>query len=76
MDLASGILSSGMMTIFYGADAKLGLARSAAQKWVEERHGIEKPVCQIANFLYEGAKAIGGHTEVRFNKNELLFASH
>ena len=66
MDLASGIISSGMMTVFYGADAKLGLACNAAKKWVEERHGIEKPVCQIANYLYVGAKTIGGHIEVQF----------
>ena len=24
-----------------------GLAMSAAKRWVEERHGIEKPVCQV-----------------------------
>jgi hypothetical protein len=47
MDIASGIYSSGMMTVFFGADAKLGLACTAARKWVEERHGIENPVCQV-----------------------------
>jgi hypothetical protein len=64
MDIASSFFSSGMITVFYGGDAKLGLATSAAKKWVEERHGIENPVCNTANFLCEGAKAIGGHTEV------------
>ena len=75
MDIASDICSSGMMTIFYGRDAKLGLATSAARKWVEERHGIERPVCQVANYLCEGAKALGGHVEVRLRHFEAFDTS-
>jgi hypothetical protein len=25
---------------------------SAAKRWVEERHGIENPVCQVSNKLF------------------------
>jgi hypothetical protein len=28
------------------------------------RGASRNPVCQIANYLYEGAKALGGHMEV------------
>ena len=64
MEYASEMAPSGMMTVFFGADHKIGLACEAARKWVEENHNIGKPVCQIANFLYSGAKVIAGHNEV------------
>ncbi len=44
--------------------ANLGLACESARKWVEERRGLADPVCQVANFLYTGAKVIAGHDEV------------
>lgn len=52
---------SGLMSIFYGKDAKIGLATEAARKWVAEREGLDWPVCEVAHHLYQGAKVIGGH---------------
>ena len=65
MEYASEMEPSGMMTVFHGADHKLGLACSAARKFAEDERGITYPVCQIANHLYAGAKVIAGHQEVR-----------
>ncbi len=50
--------------------ANLGLACESARKWVEERRGLADPVCQVANFLYTGAKVIAGHDEVCETGNE------
>ena len=66
MEYASQLEPSGMMTVFYGAKHQLGLACEAARKWTSENgyagpHG--KPVCQIANYLYAGAKTLAGHEE-------------
>jgi len=63
MEYASEMEPSGMMTVFHGADHKLGLACSAARKYAEDERGITYPVCQIANHLYAGAKVIAGHQE-------------
>ena len=54
-----------MMTVFFGANAKLGLACEAARKWTAEKFSIPNPVCQVANFLYSGSKVIAGHEEVQ-----------
>ena len=64
MEYASEMEPSGMMTVFHGADHKIGLACEAARKYAEEERGITLPVCQIANDLYSGAKVIAGHKEV------------
>ncbi len=67
MQYCSEVVPSGMMTVFFGANAKLGLACEAARRWVEERAGISDPICQVANFLYTGAKVIAGHEQVRLS---------
>ena len=67
MEYASEMEPSGMITVFHGADHKLGLACSAARKYAEDERGITNPVCQMANHLYSGAKVIAGHQEVRGN---------
>ena len=63
MQAASELESSGMMTVFVGADSELGFGCQVAAEWVKRHHDIENPVCQVANHLYCGAKVIGGHTE-------------
>lgn len=70
MQYCSELQPSGMITIFYGAKNNVSLGLQAAKKWTEEKHGIEKPVCQVANYLYAGAKVIAGHEEaLRFLEN-------
>ena len=64
MQYCSEAVPSGMMSVFYGASANLGLATEVARKWIQEKQGIENPVCNVANFLYAGAKVIAGHNEV------------
>jgi len=63
MEYASEMEPSGMITVFHGADHKIGLACEAARKYAKEERGITLPVCQIANDLYSGAKVIAGHKE-------------
>lgn len=64
MQHCSDMVESGMMSIFFGADANVGQALVVAKKWAKEKHGLENPVCQIANYLYAGGKTIAGHKEV------------
>ena len=52
-----------MMTIFTMSGGNVGLACDAARKWVKEQHQIQRPVCEVANHLYAGAKVIAGHTQ-------------
>lgn len=74
MQYCSESVSSGMMSVFFGASANLGLATEVARKWIHEKQGIENPVCNVANFLYSGAKVIAGHKEaldfIEHNKND------
>ncbi len=56
-------LFSGMMTVFYFKDANVGLACESARKWAKSQFGVRQPVCQIATYLYAGAKVIAGHKE-------------
>ncbi len=64
MQYCSDLEPSGMMTVFFGRNAKLGLACDAAREWMRERSGVARPVCEVANFLYSGAKVLGGHQQV------------
>lgn len=61
MEAASDLEPSGMMTVFYGKDANLALACEAARKWCTDMHRVDQPVCQVANYLYTGAKVLAGH---------------
>ena len=63
MQYCSEAVPSGMMSVFFGASANLGLATEVARKWIREKQGVENPVCNVANFLYSGAKVIAGHKE-------------
>merc|ERR1712212_409260 len=63
MEYASEMAPSGMMTVFYGADHKIDFACKAAIRYAQEERGIQRPVCQVANQLYAGAKVIAGHKE-------------
>lgn len=71
MQYCSDLAPSGMMTVFFGASFREGLACQAAKKFVEEKYGIAFPVCQVANYLYAGAKVIAGHEQVLEN-NRLI----
>ena len=66
MEYASQLEHSGMMTVFFGAKNQLSLACEAAKKWTND-NGYAGPygkaVCQIANYLYVGAKTVAGHEQ-------------
>ncbi|XP_065576929.1 probable malonyl-CoA-acyl carrier protein transacylase, mitochondrial isoform X2 [Artemia franciscana] len=62
MQYASDLTPSGMMTVFFGADAKLGYALNLAKEWCI-RQGIEDPECCVSNYLYPGSKIIAGNEE-------------
>jgi len=61
MQYCSETEPSGMISVFFGRNANLGLACEAARKWTLENHGLREPVCHVANFLYAGAKVLAGH---------------
>jgi [acyl-carrier-protein] S-malonyltransferase len=63
MQLASEMTSSGMATVMYGPDSKLGYACLQAKEYCSS-HGIEKPECTIANYLFPHCKVIAGHEMV------------
>ncbi len=60
---------SALLAVFYGKNARLGLACEAAKKWIRRRENVEWPVCEVAQHLYQGAKVIGGHTQVRWQRS-------
>jgi [acyl-carrier-protein] S-malonyltransferase len=64
MQYCSELAPSGMMSVFFGRDNRIGLATQAAKKWIEEKQGVQDPVCNVANYLYAGAKVIAGNNEV------------
>nr|XP_049692349.1 probable malonyl-CoA-acyl carrier protein transacylase, mitochondrial [Helicoverpa armigera] len=49
----------GMLTLWLGADAQLGLALLRAREHAAES-GVAQPVCQVANYLYPGCKVVAG----------------
>jgi len=61
MEAAAEMAPQGMVTVFVGADSKLGFGCEVAREWCRRHHGIEDPICQVANHLYCGAKVVGGH---------------
>jgi [acyl-carrier-protein] S-malonyltransferase len=65
MQLASEIVPSGMMTVFYDPDSKLNYACLQAKEWCLQR-GIENPECCVANYLYPHCKVVAGHLEVQY----------
>lgn len=62
MQLASEQYKGGMATVIYGPDSQLSLACKKAKEWCLET-GIEKPECQIANYLYPHCKVVAGNLE-------------
>lgn len=64
MQFASEMAPSGMITVFFNADAKINFACRAAKEWCI-RKGIEPEfaVCGIANYLFPHCKVIAGHEE-------------
>lgn len=63
MQLASEITPSGMMTVMYGADSRVGFACSVAKEFC---HHKDLPLvdCRIASYLYPHCKVIAGNDEV------------
>ncbi len=76
MQYCSDLTPGGMMAVFFGAKAKLGLACEAARKWAADRRGVAHPICQVANHLYTGAKVIAGHNQVSYSKVYLLYSEY
>ncbi|RWS29006.1 malonyl-CoA-acyl carrier protein transacylase-like protein [Leptotrombidium deliense] len=64
MQYVSDMIPSGMMTIIFGADAKISLACRAAQEWcIRQGVDAEHAVCTVCNYLFPHCKVIGGHEE-------------
>lgn len=64
MQLASEVTPSAMATVIYGPDSQLGYACKEAKEYCLQ-HGIEKPECGIANYLYPHCKVVAGNEMVR-----------
>uniref|UniRef100_A0A182IWV3 [acyl-carrier-protein] S-malonyltransferase n=1 Tax=Anopheles atroparvus TaxID=41427 RepID=A0A182IWV3_ANOAO len=62
MQLASQQTKSGMATVLFGADGRIGDACKEAKNWCIEK-GIENPDCRVANYLYPGCKVLAGNEE-------------
>ena len=63
MQLASELVSSGMMTVMYGADSRLGFACSVAKEFCQQKQ-LPFLDCRIASYLYPHCKVIAGNDEV------------
>lgn len=63
MQIASEMHQGGMATVFYGPDSNLNKALKRAKEWAIER-GVEKPECEIANYLFPHCKTVAGSEEV------------
>lgn len=63
MQLASEMVPSGMMTVLYGPDSRLGFACSVAKEYCQ-RQGLTEVDCRIASYLYPHCKVIAGNEEV------------
>ncbi|CAL4163243.1 unnamed protein product, partial [Meganyctiphanes norvegica] len=62
MQLATELTPSGMMTVFYGADSRLGFACSVAKEFCQAQ-GLSDVDCRVANYLYPHCKVIAGNEE-------------
>jgi len=62
MQGASEMEAGGMLTVFYGADGRIGYACQAAVEWCKKK-GLHDPQCNVANYLYPGCKVIAGNEE-------------
>ncbi|XP_055628698.1 probable malonyl-CoA-acyl carrier protein transacylase, mitochondrial [Toxorhynchites rutilus septentrionalis] len=62
MQVACQHHKSGMATLMYGPDARIGEACKDAIDWCIQR-GTESPECKISNYLYPSCKVIGGSEE-------------
>ncbi|XP_074596617.1 malonyl-CoA-acyl carrier protein transacylase beg [Brevipalpus obovatus] len=61
---ASELTPGGMMTIMFGADARINFACAAATEWCLKK-GVdkEKAICSIAGYLFPHCKIVAGHEE-------------
>ncbi|CAB3375776.1 Hypothetical predicted protein [Cloeon dipterum] len=62
MQYASEMVNSGMATVMYGPDSDLGMACEKAVEHCMSKK-IERPVCQVANYLYPHCKVVAGNVE-------------
>ncbi|XP_066584138.1 probable malonyl-CoA-acyl carrier protein transacylase, mitochondrial [Prorops nasuta] len=62
MQVASNQAAQGMLSLYCRPDAQLSFALKQAKEWAMN-NGIERPVCQVAIYLYTQSKVIGGHDE-------------
>jgi len=59
MQAAAEATPQGMVTVFVGADNKLGFGCEVAREWCRRHHGIEDPVCQVLHLhlhLHHGTR--------------------
>jgi len=71
MQHASDLAPSGMMTVIFGADARIKFACRAAEEWcIRNNIDEELAVCSVCNYLFPHCKVIGGHEEaLKFIEN-------
>ncbi|KAK3866605.1 hypothetical protein Pcinc_027871 [Petrolisthes cinctipes] len=73
MQLASELTPSGMMTVMYGPDSRLGFACSVAKEFCQHK-GLPDVDCSIASYLYPHCKVIAGNDEaltfIEHNKSD------
>lgn len=62
MQLASELTPSGMMTVMYGPDSRLGFACSVAKEFCQHKD-LPDVDCRIASYLYPHCKVIAGNEE-------------
>ncbi|XP_055382650.1 probable malonyl-CoA-acyl carrier protein transacylase, mitochondrial [Condylostylus longicornis] len=62
MQMACEMSEGGMATVLFGPDSEIGAACNKATQWCLEK-GIEKPYCQVSNYLYPHCKIVAGHME-------------
>lgn len=63
MQASSEAIPSGMMSVFCTHKTKLRLAMEVSQEVCKQKHGINNPICHVANYLYPDCKVIAGHEQ-------------
>jgi malonyl CoA-acyl carrier protein transacylase len=66
MQTASEMEPGGMLTVMYFPTTKIHEVIAKAKEYAIEQK-IEKPVCEVAHYLFPHCKVIAGHIQVSFN---------
>ena len=64
MQRASDMVASGMLSVIGGRQTAYKQMCAEAAKYCQENLKMEKPVCKVANYLFQNARVVAGHEEV------------